>query len=486
MASVADPEVAAALDATRAGLSALRSVGLHPTGVEDAYAVARAVEACAREVRALQLQVLDEIERSGLHHADGHRTAMVLVRHAANLSKPEARRRAKAVRMLRAMPLVAAGFAVGRIGACQVDRIARTYGNRRVRVALVAADEDVAVLAARLPYPELDAKLTDWERLTDEDGAADRSERNHHNRTASLLAEFDGSWRLRAECGGLQGAEMRDIFDHYIEAEVLADWAAARAERGDDATVDDLPRTDGQRRMDALYRIFCDAAGHVASQPGGSQVCTELVIDRATFEREIRRQCGQDLEPDERLATFFTDLIAATHPADDPFAPETPDAPDATDESEGSEGADEVEADAVTPAPDAGRAYRSGTIDGHPLHPSEIVAATVVGHVRRVVMGSNGVVLDMGRRARLFRGARRTAIQLTNTTCTWPGCEVPVTHCQADHIDGWAAPTRGPTSPENGRPLCGKHNRLMEHGFRTVRDQLGRWHLYRPDGTEIR
>ncbi len=470
MASVADPEVAAAVAATRSALAGLRSLGLHPSSVDDAHALTRAIEGCAREVRALQLQVLDQIERSGLHHADGHRSAVVLVRHAANLSKPEAKRRAKVVRMLQGMPLVAAGFAIGRIGSCQVERIARTYGNRRVQVALIAADEDIAVLAARLPYPEFDAKLTDWERLTDEDGAADRSERNHENRTASFTAEFDGSWRIQAACGGLQGAEMHDIFDHYVEAEVLADWAQARAERGEDATVDDLARTDGQRRMDALYRIFCDAAGHAASMPGGSQICTELVIDQETFERHLRRACGDHPEPDARLATFFTDLIATTSPQDDPFG-------------SGSIDADHDEP-VVNAAPDLGRSFRSGTIDGYPIHPSEIVAAALVSHVRRVVMSRTGVVLDMGRRERLFTGARRTAIQLTNTTCVWPGCEVPVSQCESDHIDGWAALTRGPTNPTNGAPLCGKHNRWKEQGFRVVRDDNGRWHIHRPDGTE--
>lgn len=469
MSSVADPEVAAAFDAVRAGLAALRSIGVRPAAIDDAYGLTRAIEGCAREVRALQLRALAEIEQSGLHHADGHRSGMVLVRHAANLSKPEAKRRAKAARMLRAMPLVAAGFATGRIGSCQVDRIARAFGNRRVRAALVCADEDIAVLAARLPYPEFDSKLTDWERLTDEDGAADRNERTHENRRASLLGEFDGSWRLRAECGGIQGAQLRDIFDHYVEAEVLADWAEARVDKGEDATVDDLPRTDGQRRMDALYRIFCDAAGHVASMPGGTRICTEFVIDQATFERELRRQCGEHVEPDERLATFFTDLIAGTSPDDDPFAPDPADGP----------------ASEPSAVPDAGRAYRSETLDGHPLHPSEIVAAAMVGHVRRVVMSRDGVILDMGRRERLFRGPRRTAIQLTNHTCRWPGCCVPVIHCQSDHLEGWAAPTRGPTNPENGAPYCGYHNRIKEQGFTVVRDADGRWHTYRPDGTEI-
>jgi hypothetical protein len=478
MASTPDPEVAEAVDAVRAGLAALRRHGLAPTVVQDAYALVRAVEGVAREARALQLRVLDQIDRSGLHHADGHRTAAVLVRQAGNLSKPEAKRRAKTARMLRAMPLVAAGFAIGRIGACQVDRIARTFGNKRVRDELIAADADIAVLAARLPFPEFDGKLADWERLADEDGAEDRSARNHHNRTASITQEFDGSWRLHGACGALQGAEMRDILDHYLEAEFLTDWAEARAARGDDATVADLPRTDGQRRLDALYRIFCDAAGHVAATPGGSQICTELIVDQQTFERHLRKACGDTPEPDERLATFLTDLVATTTPGDDLFAPEGEDGDADPDE-------EAAHVDATEP-PDLAQAPRSSTIDGHPIHPSEILAAALVGYVRRVVMSRTGVILDMGRRERLFRGARRTAIQLSNFECVHPGCDIRVPHCECDHIDGWAAPTRGPTDVSNGAPECGHHNRLKEHGFTTVRDQFGRWHTYRPDGTEIR
>jgi hypothetical protein len=470
MTAIGDPEVVAALAAARAGLADLRTMALRPSSVDEATELARAVERCAREIRALQLRTLDAIDRTGFHHAEGHRSATVFIRHKANLSKPEAKRRAKAVRMLRAMPLVAAGFAIGRIGACQVDRIARTFANPRVRDALTAADEDIAVLAARLPYPEFDAKLTDWERLTDEDGAGDRAERNDRNRTASMGQDFDGSWRIAAACGDLQGAEMHDIFDHYVEAEVLADWAAARAEHGEDATVDHLPRTDGQRRMDALYRIFCDAAGHTASMPGGSQICTEFVIDQTTFERELRRRFGADVEPDERLASFFADIIATTTPADHPFGCEP------TDPTE--------PADPVV-VPDQGQVIRSHSIDGHPIHPAEVVAAAMVHHVRRVVMDRKGVIIDMGRRERLFRGARRTAILLGNHHCPWPGCQVPASQCQSDHLEGWAAPTRGPTSPENGAPLCGHHNRTKEQGFTVIRDEHGRWHTYRPDGTEI-
>ncbi|MHB1547555.1 MAG: HNH endonuclease signature motif containing protein, partial [Acidimicrobiales bacterium] len=43
-------------------------------------------------------------------------------------------------------------------------------------------------------------------------------------------------------------------------------------------------------------------------------------------------------------------------------------------------------------------------------------------------------------------------------TCTHPTCEVSAERCQVDHIVPWAA--GGPTTQENGRLLCGYHNRL--------------------------
>ena len=43
----------------------------------------------------------------------------------------------------------------------------------------------------------------------------------------------------------------------------------------------------------------------------------------------------------------------------------------------------------------------------------------------------------------------------------------------------------GSTSPGNGGPACGTHNRHKERGFSVRRDEAGHWHTYRPDGTEI-
>ena len=67
--------------------------------------------------------------------------------------------------------------------------------------------------------------------------------------------------------------------------------------------------------------------------------------------------------------------------------------------------------------------------------------------------------------------------------CLWPGCDLRSGRCQTDHTQPWSR--NGPTRPDNGGPGCARHNRWKQRGYRTVRDDQGRWHTYRPDGTEL-
>jgi hypothetical protein len=66
--------------------------------------------------------------------------------------------------------------------------------------------------------------------------------------------------------------------------------------------------------------------------------------------------------------------------------------------------------------------------------------------------------VEVSARARLFSGGTRRAIELRDRRCTHPYCDAPAERCQGDHIDPFAA--GGETTQENGRLLCGFHNRL--------------------------
>lgn len=444
MSEVRDPATAEAIDGLVAAVDALVEAGVAPNDAADARVLIDEVEAVARRVRSVQVTLVDEIDRSGAHRVDGHASAKVMVRHVARLSNAEACRRASSAKALRDLPVVAEAFAAGRIGACQVERIARAHANPRVRAQVEANDEAFATEAETDDYRDFDRKVTAWVDLVDADGARDRDQRSHENRDVKLGQDYDGSWRLTGGFGSLQGVELHAIFAAFLEAETLADWEKARATHGEAATEAHLPRTEGQRRADALFEVFQRAAALHASSVGGSQIVTDIVIDHATFERVAAELAGID--------------TSAVDAALSPF-----------------------------PSP----SYRCSTLDGRPVEATAAVAHALVGHVRRVVIGADSVVIDLGRRRRLFTGPAALAVKLARETCYWPGCQVPVTRCQCDHLTPWATRAHGSagggcTCPGNGGPGCGKHNRFKHrHDFRVRRDPDGTVHVHRPDGTRV-
>jgi Domain of unknown function (DUF222)/HNH endonuclease len=72
--------------------------------------------------------------------------------------------------------------------------------------------------------------------------------------------------------------------------------------------------------------------------------------------------------------------------------------------------------------------------------------------------------VEVSTRARLFTGGTRRALELRDRRCTHPYCDAPAEDCQGDHIDPYAE--GGETTQENGRLLCGFHNRLRNQAER--------------------
>jgi hypothetical protein len=94
----------------------------------------------------------------------------------------------------------------------------------------------------------------------------------------------------------------------------------------------------------------------------------------------------------------------------------------------------------------------------------------------RLVMDTEGQVLDMGRKARLATPAQRRAIFARYATCWIDGCPLPATLCQIDHADNWS--TGGQTDLKLLGPACQFHNRdRYQHPDRYTRHKTGtdRW-----------
>jgi hypothetical protein len=216
---------------------------------------------------------------------------------------------------------------------------------------------------------------------------------------------------------------------------VVADWEATVARYGDDASRLLMPRTDAQRRADAITRALQDAA----SRPPNAKAPEPLVnvhIDHDTFTDLL-------LE-----AELLPDRVG------DPF---------------------------LTPVDERSRMCH--TDGGDPIDPHSALQLMLEGHIRYVIRNEQGVPITWGRKRRLFEGPARDAVRSMATRCTHPGCRVRLKRTQTDHTVDFAR--GGPTEPGNGNPRCLRHNQLKNRGFTVWRDHLGDWHTYRPDGTEV-
>jgi hypothetical protein len=315
----------------------------------------------------------------------------------------------------------------------QVRELARAHANPRCGDQLTEVVDELVQLAQCHIHEVFTRAVRHWERLADADGAHHDHETAHAGRTASMTLVGDTGY-LDARVGSAQYAAMREVFDRFAQAEFAAEWDELRARLGDDACPGRLERTESQRRADALAAIFARAA---AADPAANdpEPVVNIVIDQAVYETQLAA------------------MAAGEQPSFD-----------ATDLAH----------------------QRCRTTNGIPIDPADAVTASVIGRVRRVLVGPDGVIIDLGRRSRTFTGSARDAALLQaaldgDGRCLWPGCGHH--RCQIDHTQPWGQ--GGPTALPNAGPLCPRHNRWKTRGYRTWRDPTGVWHTHRPDGTEI-
>ncbi len=396
-------------------------------------------EVGARRLDSARVAVLGQVQRSGLHQVDGHASAKVMVRRACRLSGSEALRRERLQRALCHLPLVADAYQAGAVGTEQVDLVAKVYLNPRVRDALIDFQPDLLMLATECDYPVFEQVLRQWERVVDTDGPEPKADEAHKRRHVSLSQDPETlAWKLKGSLGPLEGAKVHELLRRLADRERQNDWAKASETNGDNTSAADLVRTEAHRWADALVRMAEMAA---SADPDAQGPGTEHVIlwDADTYLSTVHRVTCTDPHCD-----------ADAHTTNKWYDPKT---------------------------------YKCETIDGYPLEPVEAVLDSFHHHVR-VVLVTGGQPTAVGSKRRLFTGRNRLAVKLQSPTCIWPGCWVPTSVCEADHAHPHA--TGGKTHPENGIPLCGRHNRWKQKGYITGRDpDTGRWRTYRPDGTEI-
>ncbi len=381
-----------------------------------------------RRAEAAVATFAGEVDGSAAFVADGHRSVRSWGQASCNWSSAEAARVARLGRAFELMPSFGVSARAGEIGVAQMHALAAVVVNPRVREHLADSEALLVRYARELDHDAFITVLRRWEQLADADGAEHDRDRAHQDRRASLILSGDRMF-LDAVGAVAHGVQLQEILDRFTTLEWQQEWADGVDRFGERMNPSLMQRTSAQRRFDALVSVFRAAAG---SDAVGGDVVVNIVVDQATFEHQVALAAGGHPEP-------------------------------------------------LDPASVADR--RCETDRGGVLHPGEAFAAALVGHVRRVVFGADGVVLDFGRRKRLFTGALREAVLLSAPRCLWPGCDRPSSQCEADHTVPFTA--RGPTAAHNGAPLCDRHNVWKSRGFATVRGPIGRWSVFRIDGTGI-
>ncbi len=381
-----------------------------------------------RRGEAMAATFAGAVDRSGAFVADGHRSVRTWGRASCNWSSVEAARMARLGRAFELLPSFGVSARAGEIGVAQMHALAAVVVNPRVREHLADSEALLVQHARDLDHDAFITLLRRWEQLADADGAEHDRDRAHRDRRASLSLSGDRMF-LDAAGSAAHGVQLQEILDRFTTHEWQQEWAAGVDRFGERMTSSMMERTPAQRRFDALVSVFRAAAGSDAT---GGEVVVNIVVDQATFEHQVALAAGAHPEP-----------LSPTSVAD----------------------------------------RRCESDRGVVLHPSDVLAAAMVGHVRRIVLGGDGVVLDFGRRKRLFTGPLREAVLLSERQCLWPGCDRPASQCEADHTVPYHQ--RGPTSAGNGAPLCDRHNAWKSRGFATVRGPTGRWSVFRVDGTAV-
>jgi hypothetical protein len=316
--------------------------------------------------------------------AEGAKSAAAWISSTCRVPRAAAKRRVRLARTLRQLPACAQAWRDGAIGADAAQAIASARRHRTE--AAMARDEAMLVAqASDLGFEDFSRVLAYWKQLADPDGAEAADEERKAARHVFLESSLDGMWLGQMTLDPISGSIVANELSRLEHELFEADCAEAKERLGTTPRADELARTSGQRRADAM-------------------------VEMAT---RSRRAPAEGIRPAPLFSVFV--------------------------------GYETIRGRICE--------LENGTV----LAPSALAPWMDSAYFERAIF-SLGTRVDVSVRARLFSGGTRRAIELRDRICTHPHCYEPAETCQVDHVQPYAR--GGPTTQDNGRLLCGFHNRL--------------------------
>jgi Domain of unknown function (DUF222) len=240
-------------------------------------------ERSARWIAADRARCLAEIERRGMHAADGQLSAAAWVARRHGLSQGTAEAQVRTARALEEMPVVADALSRGEISTAATDALVRA---REAAPGAFARVEGGLVERARsLSHRDLRAELERWRLDADAERAARDEEERLARRRLTAVPTADGMVRTDGELDTENGQYLITALRAKVDS-----WAR---------TLSDDLRTPAQRRADALGEI-CREWLDLAERRGlgGERPHIVVTMDLAALEaRTGGRASLQDAGP---------------------------------------------------------------------------------------------------------------------------------------------------------------------------------------------
>jgi hypothetical protein len=465
---------------------------------------------------------LAELDRLEGWKLAGHRDCAEWLSFRTGLERGSAQEWVRTARALRRMPLTSAAMSRGELSYSKVrcltravDDLAEAEAAREEELAGDQAETEsddpesddseyddpdspetaLVEFARTCTTAQLERAVREWRALQVHD-EAELERRRHASRSLAVSPDGDGMYRIRGTLSPEVGALLMRAVEAAGDALFRegAEWAPGGGRRGP-ASRETTPR---QRRADALGLLAERALA------AGFGVGEEVEPEEGSEEMEGgggEAEDGGEEAVREKLGGTVGERARGTGERGTP-AQEPANAP-AGACSEGASGASPCACG--EPAPLSGtRAERYQVlihVDAEALRTDEGVGADGAGAVDptprglarladstplsresarrlscdaatvRVTRGSEGEVLDIGRRSRTIPPALRRALQVRDGGCRFPGCGLRFT--EGHHVLHWA--DGGETKLSNLVLLCRHHHRAVhEEGFRLRLEPDGR------------
>ncbi|QDO87251.1 DUF222 domain-containing protein [Ornithinimicrobium ciconiae] len=128
--------------------------------------------------------------------------------------------------------------------------------------------------------------------------------------------------------------------------------------------------------------------------------------------------------------------------------------------------------------PTTGKPFGAGVVNtGQILDAGQVGKFACLGDVTPIVLGEHGEPLNLGRTVRLATPGQFKALMVRDGQCTFPGCDVPGTWCDAHHLIWWCR--GGGTDIVFLVLLCPRHHTLVHDKdlMATVAGSIVTWHV---------